>query len=55
MRVQLSILGATMFRDLHRPTGEEPGAPPPPPLPDVQKKFLSNVQLFLQDGKGGEE
>ena len=50
MRVQLSILGATMFRDLHRPPGEEPGAPP-----DVQKKFLSYVQYFLQDGKDGEE
>eukprot|EP00731_Ephydatia_muelleri_P035493 Em0129g1a len=48
MRVQLSILGATMFRDLHRPPGEEPGAPP-----DVQKKFLSYVQYFLQDGVVG--
>ena len=47
MRVQLSILGGVMFRDLHRPPGEELGAPP-----DIQKKFLSNVQYFLEDGMG---
>ena len=46
MRVELCILGGVMFRDLQRPPGEELGAPP-----DVQKKFLANVQYFLQEGE----